>query len=315
MDYLSIPNQPQTECKTPESESLELYESPSLKKNIIVCWDFDWSLVNENTDHYVQQKLYSKDKYARILPDLMQKAASEGVTVFTDYQDEYGWPKLFKDFKLDSKSFAAALADLPIFAQNLKILKAINQHSDRNNCGLSTFAINQYILSNANQVLIDVVLDANNLKGTFKNDQIWTNPGWYDQNTGILRVARYHNELKEGTSNGDDSEPMNPHHCDLCDANLCKGMVLNQELLPRHQRRGHCFTNKVIYIGDGGNDFCAVQSLKAGDYAFVRQFEECRGLEAKVEDNKENLRCTVMKWKDGKELLENFKTVIPEMDF
>jgi len=305
-----------SECKTQETEteSLELYESPSRKKNVIVCWDFDWSLVNENTDHYVHQKLYSKQEYARILPELMQKAASEGVTVFTDYQDQYGWPKLFRDFKLDSKSFAAALSDLPIFAQNLKILKTINQHSDRNNNGLSSFCINQYILSNANQVLIDVLLDANNLKSVFKNDQIWTNPGWYDQETGILRVQRYHNVPKE-SGDGGDSEVMNPHHCDLCDANLCKGKVLNQELLPRHQNRRDRFENQVIYIGDGGNDFCAVRSLKEGDYAFVRQFEACKGLEAKVDDNRENLRCTVLKWKNGKELLENFKKVVPEMDF
>jgi len=297
----------ETDCKSDEL-AMNVCESVARQRNLIVCWDFDWSFVNENTDHYVQQKLYGKQKYAVLRPDLMQKAASEGVTVFTDYQDQYGWPNVFTEFKLDSKSFTAALADLPIFAQNLKTAKAINKQSDLNNNGLSPFSINQYILSNANTVLIDVLLNANGLKAVFKNDQIWTNPGWYDQETGILRVQRYHNVL-------DGDETLNPHDCDLCDANLCKGKVLREELLVRHRDTTNRYENHVIYIGDGGNDFCAVRALKKGDFAFVRQFEECRGLEAKVEDNSEKLKCTILKWKNGKDLLENFKKVIPEMDF
>lgn len=318
-------NEEETECKSHDESSPSDQKQPSestpestvpapRRKNVIVCWDFDWSLVNENTDHYVHQKLYGKVEYARLLPILHQKAVKSGVagaTVHTNFMDKYSWPQLFKDFNLNPKSFASALSDLPIFKENLKILETINQHSDQNNNGEQSFNINQYIISNANQVLVDVVLNANGFRGTvFKNDQIFTNPGWYDPETRVLRVQRYHNVLLEG-------EVMNPHDCDLCAANLCKGKVLREEVFPRYQKRQFLqrFANQVVYIGDGGNDFCAVRSLKKGDYAFVRKFDVCKGLEAKVEENKANLKCNILKWRNGKELLENFKKVIPELEF
>jgi len=315
----------ETEYKAESSDIPEIDQPSPRKKNVIVCWDFDWSLANENTDHYVHQKLYGKQEYARLLPTLQQKAANSGVkgaTVHTDFMDKYSWPRLFKDFNLNPKSFASALSNIPIFEENLKILKTINKHSDRNNSGLSSFNINQYILSNSNQVLVDVVLNANGLRGTvFKNDQIFTNPGWYDPQTNVLRVDRYHNVVpKEGGKNkededGDNVELMNPHYCDLCAANLCKTKVLCEEVLPRHKKRNYDFANQIVYIGDGGNDFCPIRQLKEGDYAFVRKFDVCRGLEAKVEENKAKLKCNILKWKNGKELLANFKKVIPELEF
>lgn len=306
---------PSTKLETSDcKEESPKHHSSAKGKNVIVCWDFDWSLVNENTDHYVHQKLYGEREYARRFPLLAQKAAEEGSTVFTDFQDKYGWPQLFGDFQLDPRSFGAELADLPIFPQNLDIVATVDRHGQSNNNGLATFNINQYILSNANQVLIDVVLTANGLKNVFKNDQIWTNPGWFDPETGTLRVQRYHNVIPQTA----DGVVRNPHRCGLCAANLCKGKVLREELLPRHdparRRHGH-FENQVIYIGDGANDFCAVRSLKEGDVAMVRRFEQCKGLEAKVDAHKSSVRCHVLKWSDGKELKAHFKKVVPGLRF
>jgi len=284
--------------------------------NVIVCWDFDWSLINENSDHYVQQKLYGETKYkTELLPALKTEANSEGVHVFTDYQDQYGWPMVFTDFQLDATSFARHLSEIPVFAENVHIVKTMDNHSKHhNNNGICRLRINQYIVSNANDVLIDVILKKHELNGSvFKSDQIFTNPGWYDSRTGMLRCERYHNvELMDGDTQS--KKVAHAHDCDLCHANLCKGKVLREEVMPRHGRL-HSYDNVVVYVGDGENDFCPVSMLKQGDYAFVRQFDQVSGLEAKVKENGDRLKCNIMTWRNGEELLQNFKKVLPDLEF
>jgi len=282
---------------------------PQRKKNIIVCWDFDWSLVNENSDYFVHEKLYGGEYTNKMYPELREKAHEEGTTVFTDFMDEIGWPKIFNEFKLNAKSFGLLVSDIPIFKENLEIVNTINKHSNDNGSGTNRFNINQYIISNANQVLIDIILKKNDLNGNvFKSDQIFTNPGWFDEKSGILRCQRYHNTIIG------DKKVINKHECDICAANLCKGKVLTEEVLIRHNKP---FThdNIIIYIGDGGNDFCPSSKLTQNDYVFVRQFSECKGLEAKIKVDGDKLKCNVLKWKDGAELLNNFKTVLPELQF
>jgi len=167
--------------------------SPSLpqrKKNVIVCWDFDWSLINQNSDYYAQEKLYGADEYTtNIFPKLRETASAEGTVVFVDFMDKYGWPKIFNEFDLTSKSFDDLISDIPIFEENVKIVNTIYKHSKLNNDGKSTHNVNQYIISNSNQVLIDVILSKNKLNGTvFKTDQIFTNSGWYDDKSECYDV-------------------------------------------------------------------------------------------------------------------------------
>eukprot|EP00485_Elphidium_margaritaceum_P002284 CAMPEP_0202685474 /NCGR_PEP_ID=MMETSP1385-20130828/1238_1 /ASSEMBLY_ACC=CAM_ASM_000861 /TAXON_ID=933848 /ORGANISM="Elphidium margaritaceum" /LENGTH=305 /DNA_ID=CAMNT_0049339831 /DNA_START=107 /DNA_END=1024 /DNA_ORIENTATION=- len=291
--------------------ALPTLASGAKRKNVIVCWDFDFSLINGNSDYFVQDKLYDgDDKYTKeIAPAMKAEAAKQGTTVFTDFQDLYGWPKVFKDFNLNAQSFARLVSDIPVFEENVQIVKGIDRQASSNLDGVNQCRVQQYIISNANEVLIDNILKKHKLYGTvFKDDQIFTNPGWYDATSGVLRCQRYHNvELGDG-------QLANAHTCDICDANLCKGKVLKEEVMCRHNRLFN-YDNVVIYVGDGGNDLCPVRSLKAGDYAFVRKFKECSGLEAKIEADGGSLKCNVLKWKDGKELLQNFQKVLPELQF
>lgn len=283
-------------------------EQKELQKNIIVCWDFDWSLINENSDYFVQEKLYGSEYTTKIYPSLREKAFEEGTKVFTDFMNNVSWPKIFNEFNLNSKSFGLLLSDIPIFKENLHIVNNINKYSNNNNSGTNRFNINQYIISNSNQVLIDIILKKNNLNGNvFKNDQIFTNPGWFDIKSGILRCDRYHNRIING-------KIINKHECNICAKNLCKGKILSEEILIRHNKP-YTHKNVIIYIGDGGNDFCPSTKLTENDYVFVRQFSESKGLEEKLKIDGHKLKCNILKWKNGADLLNNFKTVLPELQF
>lgn len=61
-----------------------------------------------------------------------------------------------------------------------------------------------------------------------------------------------------------DHASMGHHGCPLCPSNLCKGKEL--EAL-RNAQQTH---RRVVYCGDGANDFCAVLRLGKGDVALAR---------------------------------------------
>ena len=57
---------------------------------------------------------------------------------------------------------------------------------------------------------------------------------------------------------------------------MCKGDELDA-FLERHG--GRSSYDRIIYVGDGGNDFCPVLRLGSQDLAFVRKF---RGLQGRI---------------------------------
>lgn len=57
---------------------------------------------------------------------------------------------------------------------------------------------------------------------------------------------------------------------------MCKGEELDA-FLERHG--GRSAYDRIVYVGDGGNDFCPVLRLRESDLAFVRKF---RGLQSRI---------------------------------
>merc|ERR1740123_1871985 len=256
--------------------------------HIAVLWDFDWSLINENSDFYVMRKLYGKEKYdQQIYKELKAEAKEVGVTVFTDIMDQFAWPKLFNDFKLNKQSFAKHLCDIPIFDENLKIIRTLGNKKYAN---MTT----QFVISDANTVLIESVLAHHNIfPDIISSQQIYTNPGWYDEKSGLLRCRRYHS--KE-----------NPHGSLLnCSLNMCKGKILNEEIMKDLATKTKIDSLMRIYIGDGSGDYCPITKLNQNDFAFVRKGFS---LEKRIDDK---VKCTVMKWEDGEQLLDCFKKALP----
>lgn len=67
------------------------------------------------------------------------------------------------------------------------------------------------------------------------------------------------------------------HGCKVgCSPNMCKGEDLEAFL---NRNGGRESFDRIIYVGDGGNDFCPVLRLQPQDLAFVRKF---RGLQTRI---------------------------------
>jgi pyridoxal phosphate phosphatase PHOSPHO2 len=73
---------------------------------------------------------------------------------------------------------------------------------------------------------------------------------------------------------------------------MCKGDELDDWL---SKNGGKDAFDKIVYVGDGGNDFCPLLRMRKGDWALVRKNME---LDARVkeEGEKEGLKVDVKNW-------------------
>ncbi|CAH1448923.1 unnamed protein product [Lactuca virosa] len=97
-----------------------------------------------------------------------------------------------------------------------------------------------------------------------------------------LRIFPYH----------DSTLP--PHGCNLCPPNLCKGLVLNRIQDSMLESKG-----VIIYIGDGGGDFCPTLKLGEKDHVMPRKNFPLHHL---ISKSSVPIKPKVHEWSDGEEL-------------
>jgi len=138
-------------------------------------------------------------------------------------------------------------------------------------------------ISNANSVFIDTILKDKGLENLF--DEIVTNPAEWDS-SGLLKLRRR-------------VDPDGPqHNCSIgCSPNMCKGDELTNFL-----DRNPTTFDRLIYVGDGSNDYCPALRLRSQDILLCRRH---RGLEQKIA-KLGGLKCQVKYWSGAWEVEEIF---------
>ncbi|KAJ7178380.1 phosphatase phospho-type [Mycena crocata] len=136
-----------------------------------------------------------------------------------------------------------------------------------------------FCLSNANSVYISIILKEKGLQGMF--DEIVTNPAEWDP-SGLLVLRRR-------------VDPNGPQHtcavgCDELEAFFARHA-------PTYDR--------VVYVGDGSNDFCPALRLRSQDMLLCRTFG---GLHKRIAKHG-SLKCEVKYWTGAWEVEEIFKTL------
>ncbi|KAH8920649.1 hypothetical protein BT69DRAFT_1265366 [Atractiella rhizophila] len=133
-------------------------------------------------------------------------------------------------------------------------------------------------LSNANSVFIDVILRHHKLDGLF--ERIITNPADFEGD--LLNVHRRVDP--KGVQ----------HECRVgCSANMCKGEELTRYL---EEYGGVDRWSKILYVGDGANDYCPVLRLRPQDSVICRKY---RGLEKAIATGPQRgyeLKCKKRDW-------------------
>lgn len=146
------------------------------------------------------------------------------------------------------------------------------------------------IISDSNSYFINVWLEKHQLKD--KVLKVFTNPAQFSN--GLLQIKMYHLQEK----------------CKLSTKNLCKGQILEDFI--DTQNKNSVTYDKVIYVGDGANDFCPILRLKAKDLACVREDYKLstmvkNTLEGKPIDSSNlvyTIKSNIVMWKTGLDILK-----------
>lgn len=207
----------------------------------LFVWDFDNTVVLDNTDTLI---------FRVLAPDLLATLHPPTPALWTDLINQALTTLSHRGISAAQICSAAAKAPLP--PDTRRALLAIASHPHTASA----------ILSDANSLFISACLQKHNLHHPFIFQAgIVTNPAHIDP-TGRLIVTPY-------------LAQENPHSCNTCPRNLCKGEVVDR------WREGEYRAWRVVYVGDGGNDFCPVKRLRHGDVALVRKG---MGLHARLSD-------------------------------
>ena len=188
-----------------------------------IIFDYDWSLINCNSDTYIFEKLLETN--------------IQNISPMTHVKKGLSW----------THAVNAALVELHDITHctSLDILNCIGnvpmqdgmihalQYAKMKECQI-------YILSDANTIFIKAMLVQYNLE-SFVNG-IVTNGACFLQD-GLLQITPFHDENKE------------KHGCKHCPLNLCKGSVVTKWMEEKEIER-------IVYIGDGRGDFCPALKLK-----------------------------------------------------
>ncbi|CAL1706843.1 unnamed protein product [Somion occarium] len=235
----------------------------------LIVFDFDWSLADQDSDRWIFEVL---------APDLRRKMKT--------LKDEVQWTDLVASSLRElhargtpRESIEDALKTMPFhpaMTRAVKTLKAKVNPETKFLC-----------LSNANSVFIPTILKEKGLEDLF--EEITTNPAEWDP-SGLLKLRR----------RIDPSGPQ--HNCKVgCSPNMCKGEELDS-FLARHLPA----FDRVVYIGDGSNDFCPILRLRSSDVVLCRRY---RGLQGRIEREGKTagLKAHVHYWAGAWEVEELFQ--------
>ncbi|PFH53831.1 hypothetical protein AMATHDRAFT_136744 [Amanita thiersii Skay4041] len=238
---------------------------PKVDRQLVV-YDFDWSMADQDTDRWIFEVL---------APDLRRNMKK--------LKDKIQWTDLVAQTLRDAhkrgitrEQIEHALRIMPFHPAMERAVKHLQA------AGNTTFLC----LSNSNSVFISTILEAKNLQNLFK--EIITNPAEWDE-SGLLKLRR----------KIDLDGPQ--HSCTVgCNPNMCKGEEL-EAFLNRHAPR----YNRIIYVGDGTNDFCPVLRLRSQDIVLCRNH---RGLQKRIV-KEGGLQCQVKYWGGAWEVEEIFSSL------
>ncbi|GAA0176053.1 phosphatase [Lithospermum erythrorhizon] len=152
------------------------------------------------------------------------------------------------------------------------------------------------IVSDANTFFIKTILKHLGIRECFS--EINTNPGIFDDE-GRLRIFPFHDFQ------------LSSHGCERCPPNMCKGLIIERiqaSLVNEGKKR-------MIYLGDGSNDFCPSLKLNKSDFMMPRKDFPVWELICK---NRSLLECGVHEWSNGEDferiLLQIINSIILEDD-
>ncbi|KAG1729202.1 phosphatase phospho-type [Suillus paluster] len=240
-------------------------------KSQLVVFDFDWSMADQDTDRWIFEVL---------APDIRRKMKT--------LKDSVQWTDLIAQSLQELHARGGTREQIEDALRKMPFHPAMVR-GVTNLKGASNPTTTFFCLSNANAVFISTILESKGLQNLF--EEIVTNPAEFDP-SGLLKLRRR-------------VDPNGPQHsCTVgCSPNMCKGEELTA-FLELH-KPGY---DRIIYVGDGSNDFCPILRLRSQDMVLCRRF---RGLERRI-SQEGGQQCQVKYWAGAWEVEEIFNQLIEQ---
>lgn len=181
-----------------------------------------------------------------ISPDLKQLYKQDG---WTNYMQ--GIFELLFKHQIKEAIIKKAMKEIPPTSGMCYLIKQLSE----------TLNYDIIIISDSNSYFINTWLDAHGLQENIL--QVFTNTAKFEND--LLKIQMYH--LQD--------------HCKLSTKNLCKGQILEDFI--EAQDKINVKYEKIVYVGDGSNDFCPILRLKETDLACVREDYKCAKMVAETQ--------------------------------
>ncbi|KAM8945817.1 phosphoethanolamine/phosphocholine phosphatase [Pelodytes ibericus] len=223
----------------------------------LLIFDFDETIVNENSDDSVVQVAPGQE-----LPDWLRQTFQDGF--YNHYMQRVFAYLAEKGVRL--LDIKGVYEKIPLSPGMPDLFRFLVKNQDR-------FEI--ILISDANMFGIESSLSSNGYNSLFR--RVISNPTNIEKN-GHLSLGPYHT-----------------HSCPQCPANMCKRKVLTEYLNERAQE-GVSFEN-LLYVGDGANDFCPSVIFNSTDVAFPRKNYPMHQLIRKMEEKQNGTyKAKVVPW-------------------
>ena len=225
-------------------------ESP----HTLFVWDFDWTIVNCNSDEYIPAQFMDADTLLAGFRELWDESHDWHACVQAMVR------RAMKESLVTSESILEAARQMPYLIGVKQALDVIHEHAE----------VEQIILSDGNTSFIGAFLEANGMSEHFKtvvsNEGKWVEDDIEGSGTG----QSFHLEVVH------QSRQYGGHDCDRCPANLCKSQALRKTLEQMYAQEAGSDLNRlrIVYVGDGENDSCpALHVLGKNDVLLARRGE------------------------------------------
>ncbi|ORY02645.1 hypothetical protein K493DRAFT_334579 [Basidiobolus meristosporus CBS 931.73] len=240
------------------------------------------SLIDEDSDNFLVSKLSAL---------LGQKMSTfETDTTWTenlnDIQIDKSWTDLMNqllselhELGFTEKQMDAIWAQIPF---NEDMIKALHIAKAAN--------ADIMIISDANTIAISRILTHYQINNLFT--KIITNPAqWSDE--GKLVVDRL---VPKETPHG--CRTMAEGYGRTCCANMCKGQEITRMIQEKYA--------KVVYVGDGANDFCPITRLRANDIALVRRNRVLSNI-LETPSSRAQIQANIIFWSEAVDVLSTYQ--------
>ena len=225
----------------------------------LFVWDFDWTIVNCNSDEYVPAAFLGVDVSTNRLQKLVQL---HGPTKWHDCVASLINNCMDEIQGCTMNDISNAAASMPYLADVRGALVDIDEDININ-CG-------QAIISDGNDLFIGAFVKANRMDHLFTHG-IETNIGKWIDETNPIGTCCTRTKQHPIFSVMHQSSKYGGHSCTICPPNLCKTQVLLRILSSIEEANYGKRPRRIVYIGDGENDACpALHVLKEGDVLLAR---------------------------------------------